>query len=48
MIAAYDEKDKCWWAAGKGYLRPIAVEAETRAEAIEEYCRAFESHQEQE
>ena len=45
MIVSYDYDDKCWRAAGKGYMRPIVVEAETRTEAMNEYMRLCESQQ---
>ena len=37
MICQYDSEAKCWLAAGRGYIRPIVVEALTRKEAMKAY-----------
>ena len=45
MICAFDNESGYWLAAGKGYLRPIVVEAGTRKEAMDEYMRQCENQQ---
>ena len=37
MISTYQHKSRTWCTTGNGYLRPIAVDTETRAEGIKEY-----------
>lgn len=42
MIVQFDPSIERWVAAGRGYMRPIAVEGDTIAEAAQAYYQAVE------
>ena len=48
MICAFDHKERCWAAAGRGILDPIYVTGDSLREAMDRYIEALEEQEAQE
>ena len=48
MIVAFDPKENVWLAAGKGIIRPILTEGETREQAIAGWRESFSAQKSEE
>ena len=48
MIVAFDPKENVWLAAGKGIIRPILTEGETREKAIAGWRESFSAQKSEE
>ena len=48
MICAFDHKECCWAAAGRGILEPIYVTGDSFHEAMNRYIEVLEEQEAQE